>query len=97
MIDLFNRSALASERHNHEYERKRADFWSERAEKALARAEAAEDELRTLKARGDTLHCSFCDKSQHDVRTLIAGPTVFICNECVLLSVGICMREAPKL
>lgn len=31
------------------------------------------------------LYCSFCGKSQHDVERLIAGPTVFICNECVLL------------
>lgn len=30
----------------------------------------------------DTLYCSFCGKSQHDVERLIAGPTVFICNEC---------------
>lgn len=29
------------------------------------------------------LHCSFCNKSQHQVRKLIAGPTVFICDECV--------------
>jgi hypothetical protein len=33
-----------------------------------------------------TLHCSFCGKSQHEVRALIAGPTVFICDECV----GLC-------
>ena len=33
-----------------------------------------------------TLYCSFCGKSQHDVAKLIAGPTVFICNECV----GLC-------
>ena len=32
-----------------------------------------------------TLYCSFCGKSQHDVRALIAGPTVFICDECVSL------------
>jgi ClpX C4-type zinc finger len=31
----------------------------------------------------NTLYCSFCGKSQHEVRKLIAGPTVFICNECV--------------
>ena len=31
------------------------------------------------------LYCSFCGKSQHEVRKLIAGPTVFICNECVEL------------
>ncbi len=32
-----------------------------------------------------TLYCSFCGKSQHEVQTLIAGPTVFICDECVEL------------
>src|SRR5215472_8414341 len=32
---------------------------------------------------GKTLYCSFCGKSQHDVRKLIAGPAVFICDECV--------------
>lgn len=32
-----------------------------------------------------TLHCSFCGKSQHKVEKLIAGPRVFICNECVRL------------
>jgi hypothetical protein len=32
-----------------------------------------------------TLHCSFCGKSQHDVRKLVAGPKVFICDECVEL------------
>jgi ClpX C4-type zinc finger/Glyoxalase superfamily protein len=32
-----------------------------------------------------TLHCSFCGKSQHDVRCLVAGPAVFICDECVAL------------
>ena len=33
-----------------------------------------------------TLYCSFCGKSQHEVRKLIAGPTVFICDECVELA-----------
>jgi hypothetical protein len=33
----------------------------------------------------NTLYCSFCGKSQHEVRKLIAGPTVFICDECVAL------------
>ena len=32
-----------------------------------------------------TLHCSFCSKNQHEVKKLIAGPTVFICNECIKL------------
>jgi hypothetical protein len=36
-----------------------------------------------------TLYCSFCAKSQHDVRKLIAGPSVYICDECVALCVDI--------
>jgi len=31
----------------------------------------------------DTLRCSFCGKSQNEVKKLIAGPTVYICNECI--------------
>lgn len=38
---------------------------------------------------GETLYCSFCGKSQHEVRHLIAGPTAFICDECVPLCVAI--------
>ena len=34
-------------------------------------------------ADGEVLRCSFCNKDQNDVRKLIAGPTVFICDECV--------------
>ena len=40
-----------------------------------------------------TLYCSFCGKSQHDVRKLIAGPTVFICSECVALCADICIND----
>jgi ATP-dependent Clp protease ATP-binding subunit ClpX len=36
-----------------------------------------------------TLFCSFCGKSQHDIKKLIAGPGVFVCNECVALCVQI--------
>ncbi|MBQ3565254.1 MAG: ATP-dependent Clp protease ATP-binding subunit ClpX [Alphaproteobacteria bacterium] len=36
-----------------------------------------------------TLHCSFCGKSQHEVKKLIVGPTVYICNECIELCSGI--------
>ena len=35
------------------------------------------------------LHCSFCGKSQYEVRKLILGPTVFICDECVRLCVDV--------
>jgi ATP-dependent Clp protease ATP-binding subunit ClpX len=43
----------------------------------------------------NTLYCSFCGKSQHEVRKLIAGPTVFICDECVELCMDI-IREETK-
>ena len=48
------------------------------------------------KTTGDsknTLYCSFCGKSQHEVRKLIAGPTVFICDECVELCMDIIKEE----
>jgi hypothetical protein len=53
-------------------------------------AQSSETDGRSLSPAGTTgpeannrLYCSFCGKSQHDVRKLIAGPTVFICDECV--------------
>ncbi|WP_373088931.1 ATP-dependent Clp protease ATP-binding subunit ClpX [Sneathiella sp.] len=52
----------------------------------------------TKSSAGDsknTLYCSFCGKSQHEVRKLIAGPTVFICDECVELCMDI-IREEHK-
>ena len=53
---------------------------------------------KTTNGNGDsknTLYCSFCGKSQHEVRKLIAGPTVFICDECVELCMDI-IREEHK-
>ena len=45
------------------------------------------------KRSGDKLlYCSFCGKSQHEVRKLIAGPSVFVCDECITLCNDI-MRE----
>ena len=41
----------------------------------------------------NTLYCSFCGKSQYEVRKLIAGPTVFVCNECVELCMDIISEE----
>lgn len=43
-----------------------------------------------------TLYCSFCGKSQHEVKKLIAGPTVFICDECVELCMDIIKEEAKS-
>ncbi|MDR0406686.1 MAG: ATP-dependent Clp protease ATP-binding subunit ClpX [Holosporales bacterium] len=43
----------------------------------------------------NTLYCSFCGKSQHEVHKLIAGPTVFICDECIELCIGI-IREDQR-
>ena len=50
----------------------------------------------TKSSNGDsknTLYCSFCGKSQHEVRKLIAGPTVFICDECVELCMDIIKED----
>src|ERR1043165_6566099 len=47
------------------------------------------------KSAGDKLlYCSFCGKSQHEVRKLIAGPSVLICNECIELCNDIIREEA---
>ena len=47
----------------------------------------------TEKNNKNILYCSFCGKSQHEVRKLIAGPTVFICDECVELCMDIIKEE----
>jgi ATP-dependent Clp protease ATP-binding subunit ClpX len=44
-----------------------------------------------------TLYCSFCGKSQHEVKKLIAGPTVYICNECVELCSDIVSEDQKNL
>ena len=59
----------------------------ERAGKAMTKAATGDGK--------NTLYCSFCGKSQHEVRKLIAGPTVFICDECVELCMDI-IREENK-
>ena len=44
-----------------------------------------------------TLHCTFCGKSQHEVKKLIAGPSVFICDECIDLCNDIIRDELPAI
>ena len=54
----------------------------------------------TKAASGDsksTLYCSFCGKSQHEVRKLIAGPSVYICDECVDLCNDINREEIKEV
>ncbi len=46
--------------------------------------------------KGGDLHCSFCGKSQHEVRKLIAGPAVYICDECIELCNDIIAEEYEK-
>jgi ATP-dependent protease Clp ATPase subunit len=41
------------------------------------------------------IYCSFCDKSQHEVQTVIAGPNVYICNDCVAICNDI-LRHVSK-
>jgi ClpX C4-type zinc finger/Glyoxalase superfamily protein len=50
-----------------------------------AKIEAARPAPAAEKRPDETLYCSFCGKSQHEVQNLIAGPNSFICNECVAL------------
>ncbi len=50
----------------------------------------------TDKNNKNILYCSFCGKSQHEVRKLIAGPTVFICDECVELCMDIIKEESKS-
>ena len=44
----------------------------------------------------ETLYCSFCGKSQHEVKKLIAGPNVFICDECINLCTDIIQEEQQE-
>jgi ATP-dependent Clp protease ATP-binding subunit ClpX len=60
----------------------------ERTEVSMGKPPASSDSKNTL-------YCSFCGKSQHEVKKLIAGPTVFICDECVELCMDI-IREESK-
>jgi uncharacterized Zn finger protein len=41
------------------------------------------------------LYCSFCGKAEHEVRQLISGPSVYICNECVTLCTEIIVEKTP--
>lgn len=57
-----------------------------------ASAEGGGEPLSDPSSEKNTLYCSFCGKSQHEVKKLIAGPTVFICDECIVLCTDI-IRE----
>ena len=50
----------------------------------------------TQKKDKDTLYCSFCSKSQKEVKKLIAGPTVFVCDECVELCMDIIKEDGKN-
>jgi len=54
------------------------------------------DDTKDTKDDGKLLYCSFCGKSQHEVRKLIAGPSVFICDECVDLCNDIIREELQE-
>ena len=53
-------------------------------------------DIRNGEDNGKLLYCSFCGKSQHEVRKLIAGPSVFICDECVDLCNDIIREEVQE-
>ena len=86
------------------YEGAKSDALSGATEKMLAAVYETESDFRTKqkKTKGgknekNTLYCSFCGKSQHEVKKLIAGPSVFICEECTELCMTIIRAEtSPK-
>jgi ATP-dependent Clp protease ATP-binding subunit ClpX len=49
-----------------------------------------------MRRNDDTLRCSFCGKSQNEVKKLIAGPTVYICNECIDICIEIISDDAQQ-
>ena len=55
-----------------------------------------QEEDHDKKEKSSTSYCSFCGKSQHEVLKLIAGPTVFICDECIDLCVSI-IKDAKEI
>jgi ATP-dependent protease Clp ATPase subunit len=59
-----------------------------------AQPPAEDDDVTAERKPPDAAHCSFCGKVKTDVANLIAGPTVYICNECVELSEDI-VADAP--
>ena len=74
------------------------DNWNILAAKIeAAKLRVQEDQALPAETRapagGKTLYCSFCGKSQHDVRKLIAGPAVFICDECVEICTDVLRDE----
>ncbi len=49
--------------------------------------------ITSMHGKTELTYCSFCGKDEHQVRHLVSGPTVFICNECVGLCVSILERK----
>ena len=49
-----------------------------------------------MTAKKSALHCSFCGKGQQEVKKLIAGPSVYICDECIQLCNDIIAEEVEK-
>jgi hypothetical protein len=62
----------------------------------LKRKDAMHEEAGTVSHPTTKLHCSFCGKDQNEVAKLIAGPTVFICNECIAICNHILAGTVPE-
>lgn len=62
-------------------------------EATASRDERRGEPLSVSSSGKDALYCSFCGKGQLEVKKLIAGPTVFICDECIILCMGIIGEE----
>ncbi|MBN9890091.1 hypothetical protein I6N89_22555 [Pelagibaca abyssi] len=61
----------------------------------LSKAEKDRDDLKQRLEELRPLRCSFCGKPQTEVKKIIAGPSAYICNECVSLCAEICNEGSP--
>lgn len=71
------------------------DEFMRTSDAAMAAKRKAEEELEAIKAK-PTVYCSFCGKSEHQVKTLIEGRGSFICDECVEVAMGIVIEKKHK-
>jgi hypothetical protein len=88
-------AALMSDEHLGRIETELAALSSKLDNLRTVLAQVFRRSLRLAGGRASTLYCSFCGKSQHEVAKLIAGPSLFICNECTDLCYGIVHKDEP--
>ncbi|VWB12242.1 ATP-dependent protease ATP-binding subunit ClpX [Burkholderia pseudomultivorans] len=79
---------------NHELSTLRSMVFKELGKRAYP--PKVEYKERASPEESNTLHCSFCGKTHHEVQQLIAGPNVYVCDECVSLCNEIIAKQSEK-